>query len=346
MMDVIMEKLAETTAEMPEVAGTAAASWAALGVTFKNLKDQVGLSLVPALETLLNALVPLIQEYGPRLVTLFAEKVVPVVERVAEALALMLGGDIEAGLEKLFGTERTQQILAAAAAISTFAANLASALMGNEQGRTWATDMLAGLIEGIAAWFESGVLEDQAGELGEKLGAFLVDTLSATITSKDSENKIANALAQLLRAAPAAIWGAAGEMGLGIGEEAGAALREKLGKEPLSEEERERRTEMARNVNTFRDIKDWWTGPFAETPFAQWADSLATKIETLVGVRSPQLSADTLGDGRAGTETNTYNISFEPGAVVIEEKDTTDANAVEYSMELGILKALSAAGVR
>ena len=56
MMDVVLGKLQTNTENMPDVTGTAAQTWASLGTTFQNIKDDIGVALVPALETLMEPL--------------------------------------------------------------------------------------------------------------------------------------------------------------------------------------------------------------------------------------------------------------------------------------------------
>ena len=67
-MNLTMQKLAENTAAMPEVAGTAAQSMAALQTTLQNTKDQIGTAFIPVLQALLVPLASLAQEYGPAVV--------------------------------------------------------------------------------------------------------------------------------------------------------------------------------------------------------------------------------------------------------------------------------------
>jgi phage-related protein len=121
MMDVVLEKLAENTASMPDVAGTAAQSWASLGVTFANIKDGVGMALIPALQAILTPIGQLVQTYGPQLVELFETHVTPAIEAVAGALGQMLAGDVQGGMEALFGAETATRIMEIVGAIREFA---------------------------------------------------------------------------------------------------------------------------------------------------------------------------------------------------------------------------------
>jgi len=64
----VMEKLAENTAAMPEVAGTAATSFGQLTTQVKDLKDRVGQALLPILLALITPLNDLAAEYGPKVI--------------------------------------------------------------------------------------------------------------------------------------------------------------------------------------------------------------------------------------------------------------------------------------
>lgn len=123
MMDVVLQKLAENTADMPEVAGTARQRWAALGVTFQNVKDNIGLALLPALEAIMTPIGELVEKHGPQLVALFEQDVIPVIERVAEAFGMLLSGDAQGALEHLFGPEIAGQIMSFAQTVSDFVNN-------------------------------------------------------------------------------------------------------------------------------------------------------------------------------------------------------------------------------
>lgn len=89
MMDVVLEKLRENTKDMPEVS-EAQRLWASLGVTLGNLKDEVGLALIPTLLRLLKPLGELISTHGPALVSLFEAHVIPILETVAGAVGVFI----------------------------------------------------------------------------------------------------------------------------------------------------------------------------------------------------------------------------------------------------------------
>lgn len=66
MMNVVMEKLAANTADMPEVMGSAAQQSASFDVQLQNLKNGIGVSLLPVLTKLLTWLTGFLAEHGPQ----------------------------------------------------------------------------------------------------------------------------------------------------------------------------------------------------------------------------------------------------------------------------------------
>lgn len=150
MMDVVIEKLAENTASMPDVAGTAAQSWAALGVTFSNVKDGIGLALIPALQAVLTPISDLAQTYGPQFVALFEDRAVPVITLLAEALGKLFSGDIRGGLEALFGADRAQQIMDIAQAIGDFAQRVGAFVSDHSEAFKTALIAIGAVLAGAA----------------------------------------------------------------------------------------------------------------------------------------------------------------------------------------------------
>jgi len=93
-MNQVMKKLAANTASMPDVAGTASAGMASLGVQIQNLRDRIGVAFLPVLQTLLTALGDLASEYGPRLAETF-ERLLPHVLSFVETVVANIPQAIE-----------------------------------------------------------------------------------------------------------------------------------------------------------------------------------------------------------------------------------------------------------
>jgi len=101
LMNQVMEKLAENTAAMPEVTGTAAASMAELKATFQDTKDAIGMAFLPALAELLVPIKEIADEAGPRLIewaqsvgTWLGENLPRVIEVFKKLLKGDLGGAV------------------------------------------------------------------------------------------------------------------------------------------------------------------------------------------------------------------------------------------------------------
>jgi phage-related protein len=86
MMSVVMEKLKENTADMPDVTGSAMQGWEAFKATVQNVKDQVGLAMLPAFSNLTQGLMSLAELALP-LVTGALERFGPLLEGVAQFIA-------------------------------------------------------------------------------------------------------------------------------------------------------------------------------------------------------------------------------------------------------------------
>jgi phage-related protein len=86
----VLEKLAVNTAAMPDVAGSAQAQFASFGVTMKNLKDDVGLALLPVMENLMAVLGPVL--------TRAIETVMPYIQQFGEFLGNLTAAIFDAGI--------------------------------------------------------------------------------------------------------------------------------------------------------------------------------------------------------------------------------------------------------
>ena len=126
MMDVVLSKLAKNTAAMPDITKSAAGGMAALGVTFKNTKDKIGMSLVPALGTLAGTFSSLVDRVLPPLVDFFESVLAPAIEVVAGFISMLVGAIVD-GVDPVdalrqslllsFGPEITSSVMGVVEAI-------------------------------------------------------------------------------------------------------------------------------------------------------------------------------------------------------------------------------------
>ncbi len=97
LMAVVMEKLEVSTAALPDVAGSASQAFGQFGIMLQNFKDEVGLALIPTFKNLAGAIAPLLEELLPRLVSIFQERVIPILDGVVNGLLEFIS-DMKAGL--------------------------------------------------------------------------------------------------------------------------------------------------------------------------------------------------------------------------------------------------------
>lgn len=90
MMAVVMEKLRENTASMPDVAGTAAQKIDSMKATFADVKDELGMALLPALSELLGVFNSLWVLYGPAIIRLFKDELAPAINRLARGFGPLM----------------------------------------------------------------------------------------------------------------------------------------------------------------------------------------------------------------------------------------------------------------
>jgi len=95
LMAQVMEKLAENTASMPDVAGSATAGIAGLQATMQNWKDEVGSATLPVLTILLNILTRLAGVVLPPLTAFLEGVLVPAFTKLAQGLELFVGRLVE-----------------------------------------------------------------------------------------------------------------------------------------------------------------------------------------------------------------------------------------------------------
>ncbi len=369
LMALVLEKLEENTAALPEIAGQASTSWAALMVSFQNIKDQIGISLVPALQTLLEAIAPIVAEYGPRLVKLFGEKIVPVVESVAGALALLLEGDVQGALQTLFGEDRAAQIMGFADAVSAAYDNIMAfinAPISEKLGLIWQglvdivtefpTHLLT-LSEVLLEWSENEAVRDALRGVGDKIGRWMFDGLIEMIrgaAGQASGQQAVEGFAYQIMAATVNLQQTFANVGLAIAEGLIAGFIEQI----VGEETARR---IAQAVVTALAKAVPYITPVGQAKLL-W-DLISSGVQsagTAIGeaiVNSPAPMAQSFVQGMqspapqswldlqsGGGKTDGDQVQFHQGAIQINVSGQ-DAETVRGAVQDGLTKALRAAGV-
>jgi hypothetical protein len=130
-MNVVLKKLATNTENMPDVAGSAQQAFANWSVTMQNVKDQIGLAVLPAVTRMMQVLGPIFERV--------IANVMPKIERFADLITQLIGVIMEMGLmsseteevlASMFGEDTAATIMGIVEAISNFAESFGN-LMNN-----------------------------------------------------------------------------------------------------------------------------------------------------------------------------------------------------------------------
>ena len=152
MMDVVLQKLQTNTAALPEVAGSSAAKIGEMGAKFQNLKDQIGLRLLPILQPFLDWMLQMGEKYGPIVVEMFGEF-----------------------------ADKLQTVLPPAIAIVNDALSRIGQALGltteDVSGMDVIMGMLKGTLDAVIIGIQAGALAFEAVALAVECGAEAVETL-------------------------------------------------------------------------------------------------------------------------------------------------------------------------
>ena len=156
MMNVALEKLAINTAAMPELTGTASAGLAGFRVQIQNAKDDIGLSLVPALGTLMSTLNNLAGQILPKVTGAFQNTIGPAVSVITDRIAVLADVAVQAGQDFVnkFGGKMAQAASNALQWGINITTQLASGLIqGAVNAITAAMNFISGL---LSHWLSPG----------------------------------------------------------------------------------------------------------------------------------------------------------------------------------------------
>ena len=88
-----MSKLAEKTAAMPDVAGSAQQAFGSFGVQMKNFKDELGLTVLPAVTDLMKTFSELATKVLPLVMDFFKKRIIPILEKFGEIVKKLVAGE-------------------------------------------------------------------------------------------------------------------------------------------------------------------------------------------------------------------------------------------------------------
>lgn len=175
MMNVVLEKLQENTAAMPDATDSAAAKMAQMKATFQDTKDQIGMALLPVLSNLMGAFSKITDTVLPPLISFFENTLAPVLQTVSGAINdffWLLGtgiGPVEAlrgALEMGFGEEVAGKIMGVVESVIQFG------------------EKLQEFLEPIMAWISENVeLQDVLIALGAAIASVIIPILVSIVSA-------------------------------------------------------------------------------------------------------------------------------------------------------------------
>jgi len=162
MMAIVLEKLETNTAAMPEVAGTAAQSFAALKVNISNLKEEIGMKLLPVFTAVTNGLTDWISSpAGQKSIDTFIGWVEQVVgdenSGITGIVTRLMNGNIRGALELAFGSDVADWVMRVSDSLKAIGLNL-DGITNKAPGTTNVFTILAGAANILGTALESVLL--------------------------------------------------------------------------------------------------------------------------------------------------------------------------------------------
>jgi len=175
LMAQVMEKLAGNTAAVPDVLGMAAQRMAAFKATMADWKDEVGLAVLPVLNTLMETLGGLAEKVLPLVTGFIEERVVPILDGAALVFDNFMGSIGEG-----------ESVLTAIGL--AFAGVLPDEMVGKIQeftdGLQGLIDRATPLVEMVVAWLGENVkLQDVLMALGVVIAAVVIPAIWGIIAA-------------------------------------------------------------------------------------------------------------------------------------------------------------------
>jgi len=170
---VVMDKLRENTEALPDPTQTAAGQMAQLRARLADLKDNIGMALLPAFTSLLDTLGRVADEVLPRLAGFIGDTLVPALERGVEFVGLFVdkllsGQDPLSALQATLAEMGLDQI---AEAIGTVAGKVQEFWTAAQP-----------VVDQIISWVQNNVeLKDVLTALGIAIAAVVIPALAAIL---------------------------------------------------------------------------------------------------------------------------------------------------------------------
>lgn len=174
MMNVVLEKLGENTASMPDVTDSATAKMARMKATIQDTKDRIGGAFLPVLSTLMDTFADLADQILPPIVSAI-EDLAPVIEEIAGHIgdfvtSILEGEDPLTALKDLM--------------LDLFPEEMAETIMNIVNGVVQFGEKVKEFLEPIAEWIGENVeLQDVLIVLGAAIASVVLPALWSIITA-------------------------------------------------------------------------------------------------------------------------------------------------------------------
>lgn len=164
MANVAWEENLALTTEAGQRFATTESQMQLLRNQWRNAKDELGAALLPALQELVKVLSGIVKEYGPAIVAVFQDKIVPAIGSVVMALGMLAQGDLSGALGQLFGEEIAGKIMAVVDAIALFVGQI-SAFVGQH------AEEFKGALIAIGAVLATAAIASAIASIGSAIAA-------------------------------------------------------------------------------------------------------------------------------------------------------------------------------
>lgn len=173
LMNAVLEKLRQNTASLPDVTGTAAQAWQAFRTQLTNLKDEVGVELLPVMGTLLGTLQQVSSTVLPPLIDAFQTYIVPLLEKAATWFSTLIG-NILAGQPPLEALADALGAIGLEGFVDTIAT------VSAKVGEFWT--QVQPVAQAVAEWVGKNV-QDVLTALGVAIATVVIPAIASVVTA-------------------------------------------------------------------------------------------------------------------------------------------------------------------
>lgn len=305
--NLIMAATGDAQGDAIRTSGSFTNQMLGLKASFKDTVTEVGMKLLPVLTPLLARFGEMARDVLPQLVSVFAEKVVPVIGQVVQAIMALTRGDMKGALTAIFGPEVSEKIMGIVGTVTTMRDKFKEVFdRVSEAISSFWTNTGEPIFTTVVQW-----LQEKIPPAIETLSNFWTNTLLPAIEAvwaflKESIFPVFEAAANVTFAALgkavevlAGLWDnvlmpAFQAVGDWITNKAGPVF-DKLGQAlgPI-------RDLIDRVVQALKDFAEWlsniklpdWLDPGSPTPFEEGLRGISAAMDEITEKKMPRLTAE------------------------------------------------------